>query len=211
MIDSAQVSHLGVACLVVVHLLHAALPDHAFDIRNPDVFNPDADGDEHVQTRQRRSARARAHELYVFRLLADDAQTIGDRCADDDRRAVLVIMENRNLHALAQLLLNVEAFRRLDVFEVDAAECGLQRSDVLNELVRIGLVHLDIEAIDTSEFFEQNGFAFHHGLGGQWPNVAKTEHRCSVGHNAHQIAARRHVVRLGRVAHYLFAGERDAR
>jgi hypothetical protein len=40
----------------------------------------------------------------------------------DDRRAVLVVMEDRDVHQLAQALLDDEALRRLDVLEVDAAE-----------------------------------------------------------------------------------------
>ena len=124
---------------------------------------------------------------------------------------MLIVMEDRNLHALTQLLLDVEAFRCFDVFKIDAAEGGLQRSNMLNQFVRIGLIHLDIEAIDTGEFFEQYGFAFHHRLGGERPDIAQTQHRRAVGDYADQIATRGHVVRLSRVAHDLFTSERDAR
>ena len=47
--------------------------------------------------------------------------------AHDDGGTVLVVVEHRDLHPLAQLALDDEAFRRLDVLEVDAAESGLQR------------------------------------------------------------------------------------
>ena len=40
----------------------------------------------------------------------------------DDGGAVLVVVEDRDVHQLAQALLDDEAFRRLDVLEVDAAE-----------------------------------------------------------------------------------------
>ena len=39
----------------------------------------------------------------------------------DDRGAVLVVVEHRDVHQLAQPLLDDEALRRLDVLEVDAA------------------------------------------------------------------------------------------
>jgi len=59
------------------------------------------------------------------------------RGADHDGGAVLVVVEDRDLHALAQLALDVEAVGRLDVFEVDAAEGGLQRGDDVDQLVEV--------------------------------------------------------------------------
>jgi hypothetical protein len=56
---------------------------------------------------------------------------------DDDGGAVLVVVEDRDLHALAQLALDVEAVRRLDVLEVDAAEGGLQRGDDVDQPVEV--------------------------------------------------------------------------
>jgi hypothetical protein len=55
-------------------------------------------------------------------VLADIVQAVEYSGADDDRSAVLIVVEDRNLHALAQLALDLEALRRLDVFEVDAAK-----------------------------------------------------------------------------------------
>ena len=44
--------------------------------------------------------------------------------ARDDGGAMLVVMEHRNVHQLAQPLLDDEAVGRLDVFQIDAAEDG---------------------------------------------------------------------------------------
>ena len=85
-------------------------------------------------------------QLDLADVLADDAQAVEDRRADDDRGAVLVVVEDRDLHALAQLPLDVEALRRLDVLEVDAAEGRLERGDDVDQLVRVALVDLDVEA-----------------------------------------------------------------
>jgi hypothetical protein len=41
---------------------------------------------------------------------------------------VLVVMEDRDVHARLELTLDLEAFRRLDVLEIDAAEGGLERA-----------------------------------------------------------------------------------
>ena len=80
------------------------------------------EADQQVQAGQRRRAGAGGDELDLGDVLADMLQRIEDRRADDDGGAVLVVVEDRDLHALAQLRLDVEALRRLDVFEVDAAE-----------------------------------------------------------------------------------------
>ena len=51
---------------------------------------------------------------------------IDDAGGRDDGGAMLVVMEDRNVHHLAQPLLDDEAVRRLDVFQIDAAEAGAQ-------------------------------------------------------------------------------------
>ena len=81
-----------------------------------------------VEAGERRGARARADQLDLADVLADDLQPVEHGRGRDDRRAVLVVVEDRDLHALAQLALDVEALGRLDVLEVDAAERRLQRA-----------------------------------------------------------------------------------
>ncbi len=46
--------------------------------------------------------------------LADELQAIADRRRRDDGRAVLVIVEHGDVHALGKLALDVEALRRLE-------------------------------------------------------------------------------------------------
>ena len=114
--------------------------DHARQIREPDVLAPQAEIEQQVEAGERgraRAARPRASPRRSF--LPHDLQAVEDGRADDDRRAVLVVVEHRDLHALAQLALDHEAFRRLDVFEIDAAESRLERGDDLDQLVRVGL------------------------------------------------------------------------
>ncbi|MNC89091.1 hypothetical protein D3C83_49890 [compost metagenome] len=124
---------------------------------------------------------------------------------------MLVVVEHRDLHALAQLLLDQEALGRLDVLEVDAAEGGLQRGDDVDQPVRIGLVDLDVEAVDAGEFLEQHRLAFHHRLAGERADVAQAQHRSAIGDHADQVAARGEVARLGRVFKDGLAGSGHAR
>jgi hypothetical protein len=94
----------------------------------------------------------------------DHAQAVENGGGADNRRTVLVIMEHGNVHTLAQLLLDVETFRRFDVFQVDTAEGRLQRGHHVDEFIGIELIHFDIEHVDTGEFLEQNPFPSITGL-----------------------------------------------
>ena len=101
---------------------------------------------------------------------------------------MLVVVKHRNLHAFAQLALDIKAVRRLDVFEVDGAKGRLQRGDDLDQFGRVFLVNLDVEHIDTGKLLEQYRLAFHHRLGSQRADVAQTQHRRAIGDHGHQVA-----------------------
>jgi hypothetical protein len=119
---------------------------------------------------------------------------------------VLVVVEHRDVHPLAQRALDDEAFRRLDVFQVDAAEGGLQRGDDVDQLVRVFLVDLDVEHVDAGELLEQHALAFHHRLAGERADVAQAQHRGAVGDHADQVGARGQLAGLLRVGDDRLAG-----
>ena len=101
---------------------------------------------------------------------------------------MLVIVEDRDLHALAQLALDIKTIGRFDVFEVDATKCGLQRGDDVHQLVEIVLfIDLDIEHVDAGKLLEQDGLAFHHRFGRQRADIAKAQHRRAIGDHRDQI------------------------
>ncbi len=97
-----------------------------------------------------------------------------DRRCGDDGRAVLVIVEHRDVQALGQLALDVETFRRFDVLEIDATEGGFERRDHVDQLVRVALGQLDVEHVDAGKLLEQTALALHHRFGRQRADVAKT-------------------------------------
>ena len=113
--------------------------------------------------------------------------------------------------ALAQPGLDLEALGRLDVLEIDAAEGGLERGDGLDQLVRVGLVDLDVEHVDPGELLEQAALALHHRLAGDRADIAEAQHGGAVGDHRHQIALGGVVVGLQRILLDLQAGHRDAR
>jgi hypothetical protein len=123
---------------------------------------------------------------------------------------VLVVVEHRDLHALAQRALDDEALRGLDVLEVDRAEGGLERGDDVDQLLRVALVDLDVEAVDAGELLEQHRLAFHDRLRRQRADGAQAEHRGAVGDHGDEVGAGGVMDRLRRVALDLVARRGDA-
>ena len=201
----ARVGLLHELALVVVHQLFAAFVDHTGQIGDEHVLALHAHLEQQVQAGQGRRARAAGDQLHVFNLLACHLQRIHDGRRHRDGRAMLIVVEDRDLHALAQLAFHVEAIGSLDVFEVDGAKGGLQRCDHLHQLGGVLFVDLDVEHIDARKLLEQDGLAFHHRLGGQRADVAQAQHGGAVGNHGHQVAARRVAEGVGRVLHDLFA------
>ena len=53
---------------------------------------------------------------------------------------MLIVMKDRDIHALTKLTLNIETFRCFDVLKHDAAEGGLERGDNIDQLLRVSLI-----------------------------------------------------------------------
>ena len=73
----------------------------------------------------------------VVHLLVDDLQRVLERGQRDDGGAVLVVVEHRDVEQLLEALLDLEARRRGDVLEVDAAEGRGDAHDGLDDLVGV--------------------------------------------------------------------------
>ena len=142
-----------------------------------------------VEAGDGRGARARHHHLDLADVLAHQFKAIADGRGRDDGRAVLVVVEDRDAHALGELALDVEALGRLDVFEVDAAQRRFERRDDVDQFVGIALGQLDVEHIDAREFLEEAALALHHRLGRQGTYVAEAEYGRTVGHDSDKVAA----------------------
>jgi hypothetical protein len=63
----------------------------------------------------------------------------------DDRRPVLIVVKDRNVQLFAQTALDLEAARRGDVFQVDAAKDGRDVFDRAHDLVHVFRVEADGE------------------------------------------------------------------
>jgi len=95
--------------------------DDAFGIAEDEIFGAKADSAKKLKTGNPSSAGAIANELGGRDFAAGKFQRVDQAGGGDDRRAVLIVMENRHVEQFAELLLDDETFRRLDILQIDSA------------------------------------------------------------------------------------------
>src|SRR5581483_12473929 len=128
-------------------------------------------------------------DFYVADTFANDFQSIEQSGSRNNGGAVLVVMEDGNLHRFLQRLFDVKAIGSLDVFEVDSAERGFEQLAELDDLVGIVAVDFDIEDVDIGEAFEEDGLTFHDGFAREGSDVAEAEDGGAVAEDGDEIAA----------------------
>src|SRR6266480_4260655 len=100
---------------------------------------------------------------------------------------MLIVVKDRNVELVSQLLLDGEAARRRNVFEVDAAESWSDRLDGSHDFVGI----LDVEAyrkcIDAAKLLEQHRLAFHHRHRRERSDVAEAKHSRAVRDDGNRV------------------------
>ena len=106
----------------------------------------------------------------------------------DHRGAVLVVVENGDIHFLFEPLLDDKTLGSFDILEVNAAKGRPHQPNSVTECVGVFGIQLDINRIDVSEALEQHRLAFHHRLGRQRAKVAQAKHGCAVRDDSDQIA-----------------------
>ena len=147
----------------------------------------------------RRRAGAVHHHLDVAELAAGQEAGVDQARGGDDRGAVLVVVEDRDVHPLLQRLLDDEAVGRGDILEVDPAEARLEQFDRVDEALAVLGRDLDVDRIDVGEALEQHRFAFHHRLRRKRAEIAEAEDRGAVGNDRDEIALRGEIIGAGRV------------
>jgi hypothetical protein len=160
--------------------------EDAFAIGHDDVVDPLAQ--QQFGDRDARRAGTSHRHLEIRQFLPDQAQRVVQGREDDDRGAVLVVMEDRDVELLLQPLLDLEALGCRDVLEVDAAVARGDRLDDTDDLVRIGRVQAHRPRVDAGEPLEQQGLALHHRHRRLGADVAQSEHRRPVGHDRDGVA-----------------------
>ncbi len=129
------------------------------------------------QTADRHIRRACANErdLHFTNFLADHFQGVDQTSERHRRRALLIVVPDRNFALLAERVKNAKTFRIRNVFEVDAAKTGLQEFHRFDDLVRVFGVEHQRKTIHAAEILVEQGLAFHHRHTGFGSNVAETQ------------------------------------
>ena len=76
---------------------------------------------------------------------------------------MLVVVEDGDVQDLPQPALDLEAARRGDVLEVDAAEDRGESDDRADDLVDVLCREADRKGVDAAELLEEHGLALHDG------------------------------------------------
>ena len=210
LLQGAEVGVGGEELLVRVHPLDAPLVDDPLGVAHDHVVRLDAEGDGELGAGVGRGAGAVDDDADILDLLADEVEGVEQGGRGDDGGAVLVVVEDRDVHGLLQLFFDVEALGGLDVLQVDAAEGRLQELAGLDDLVRILGLELDVEDVDVGEALEEDPFPLHDRLARQRAEIAEAEDGGAVGDDRHQVPLGGVVVGIVRILFDRQAGLGDA-
>ena len=159
------------------------------------IDGADAGVEQDVRHRDAGRADAGRHDRDLLDALADDAERVEQRREHDDRGAVLVVVEDRDVELGPQPLLDLEAARSGDVLEVDAAKARRDRLHDRDDLVRVLRVEAERPGVDAAELLEQERLALHHRHRGLRADVAEAEHGGAVGDDRDGVLLARQVPR----------------
>jgi hypothetical protein len=134
-------------------------------------------------------ARAGDDGAQVGQLAAGQPGGVLQRRERDDRGAVLVIVKDRDVEALLEAALDLEATRRGDVLQVDPAEARSQPGDRVDDLVDVLRGERDRHRVDAGEVLEQRRLALHDGQRGGRADVAQTQNGRAIGDDRDEVAA----------------------
>ena len=206
LLQRVHIAAVGGKEALLLRELLAVAGDHAFRVEHHHILLAGTQGTIELRAGDSGSTGSVHHNLHIGEILASHFQGVLQACCRDDGGAMLVVVHHGNIERSLQAFLNIEALRRLDVLEVDAAECGSDALNGLAELLGVFLIDFDIEDIDAAIDFEQQTLTLHHGLSTQRTNIAKSQHGRTIRDNGHEVAFVRVLIGSIAVALNLQAG-----
>ncbi len=162
-----------------------------------------------IDAGERGRTRAVDHHLDLVEGAAGQMEGVDQPGRRDDRGAVLIIVEYRDVEQLAQPLFDHKAFGRLDVLEIDAAKGRVKEAHAIDKLVDVAGVDLEIDRIDIGKALEESALALHHGLRRERPEIAEPQNRRTIRDHRDKIALRGVIEDRARLAVDAEAGEGD--
>ena len=101
---------------------------------------------------------------------------------------MLVIVHHRDVELFLQSAFDFKTLGSLDVFQVDTTESRGDGLHGFDEFFWILFVHFDVENIDSTVYFEQKTFSFHHRFTGHSADVAQSQYGSTVRDDGHQVS-----------------------
>lgn len=155
--------------------------------------------DQQADDCQTGSACAAGNHTDIVDILAHQFQCVEHRCQRNDCRAVLVIVENRNVAAFLQAAFDFKAAWCGDVLQVHAAETAGDEANCLHDLVHILGADAERNRIHVAETLEQCALAFHDRHTSLRADIAQTQNSRAVCDNSDQVAPAGQVIALGNI------------
>ena len=174
LLDAVQLS-------VVVHDALAVQDGHVF------LFH--ARFEEEPRDGRTRRAGAVHDDFHFVDLFPHETEAAEHARERRDGRAVLIVVEDGDIHGGFQRVFDVIAFRRRQIFQIDAGEGFFQELHGVDKFVRIFRIDDDRNGVHVAEAFVEGALPFHDGEGRGGADVAQAEHAGAVGNDRHHIAS----------------------
>ena len=165
---------------------------------------------QHLDDGRTGSAGAVLHDLDIFQPLANNLEGVEHAGQHDNRGAVLVVMEYRDIQvAPSSASISKHSGLRISsrLMPPKSRSDGL---DSGNNFLAGGSIQADGERIDTAELLKQNALAFHDRQTSFGADVAQAQHSSTVCDNCHGAALEGVFIHIVRVRLDLAAGLRNA-
>ena len=159
--------------------------DDAFAINRHDM--PSAVGMQQLDDSSASSASADHDEFAISQAAARQLGGVDQPSQYHHSRAVLVVVEDRNIQLSLQVLLNLEAFGRSDILEVNRAKAWCDRLNRSNNLLWLVHIQHDWHGIDTSKVLKQQRLTFHHRHGGFGAKVAQAQNGRAITNDCYEV------------------------
>ena len=164
----------------LIHAFSATLIDHALAITHDYIAMRYAHCFDQFRACNRGSACAITNNLHILKVAPGKPAGIDEPGRRDDCGAMLVIMENRDVHLFAQRLLDHKAVRCRDIFQIDAAKGRFQKLNRIDEAFRVLGLNFNVDRIDVGKALEQHRLAFHDRFRGKRAKIAHSKDRGTV-------------------------------
>jgi len=169
--------------------------ERSLGVEHADLLGVSAVGDEEAGDRGHGSARAQKDDANVGELLARELEGIDGAGEGNAGGSLGIIMPNRDIAGVAEIVENLKAVRLGNVLEVDRSEGRLGHLHEVYDLlgvilaVRVAAVHAKRDAVDAAEVLHQEGLALHDAHTAGRGAVAVAEDAGRVGNDRDHVSA----------------------